>query len=72
MSSGEGLVKRGRFCGALGREVTVIEAYSFHGSGACPVGSALSDLSCDGEPECRKKGLYRGCDLWEEYRDFFG
>jgi hypothetical protein len=69
--SSEGTVKKKRRCPALDRSVTVVEVYVFQSSGACPVTSALTDLQCDGESECRKRALYKDCDLWDEYKVLF-
>ena len=69
---GEGEVKRERFCSALDRTITVIEVYGFQGSGACPVSSALVELLCDGERECRQTGRYQDCTLWDDYEGIFG
>ena len=68
----EGEVKREYYCAALERSVAVVEVYGFHGSGACPVSSALTELHCDGESECRKRSLYQSCRLWDEYEQVPG
>jgi hypothetical protein len=68
----EGVVKKERFCEVRKAEVTVTEVYGFHGSGACPVSSALAELHCSAEWECRQSGRYAECRLWEDYEKIFG
>ncbi len=60
------------FCRALGREVEVTEVFAIDGCGACGVSAGVAEVHCSGERECRRRGLYKDCALFDGFGELGG